>query len=1047
MLLTVSRYVLVMLLPIAIAAQSLYAQWTPLVTSAPALAQESLSNSSYVIDKDGRLFVWGENAAGQLGLGTSIRQSLPQQVPLPSGRSRWVRVAAGRTHAIAIADSDGLYSWGSNGHAELGIGTTVASLVPIRVANPPGVRSWRSVSVGEDHSAAMDDAGELYTWGAGDRGQLGTGSFTQSASPVRVVPPVGVRYWTAAAAGAGFTVAIGDNGELYAWGLDSSHSWLPSASARPVRIANGFRGYGPLPTIAATAGSFVAITKTGAISGYGKQSVGWQMNAFTVAIGGDHTLALHIYGPDRSLGAAYGEALGGNRFGQIGDGTTHYASAEGLKFPAGVSSWTAIAAGLNHSLSIGDDGYLYVWGDNSHGQLGLPNIPSDSTPHRLMQVCENRKLKVRLSIPPELPEIPFTISAIVTDSAGQSVESPEAHLIVTPTLWMESAQDQAGAPSHLVGGDSSTTVWSVGGDSVNGFSTSASISVYVTAKGSAPAFATAQIILRVKRGPRPIIGHVRDAATSKPIEGATVYTHSERDTTLADGSFLVGDPGDTTTVIATKQNFKSYIVATARIPYLPDTLRVEILLDSASPVGTFRPILPMRGFERIYFPDSVVGFAIRTDSVFRSNDAGRSWRVLTRLLQPLTSLVFANPDEGWVVGKQGLIAHTTDGGGNWRYENRFEEGPDLYSVAYANGQVWAVGDDGTIVTRPVGDTWGIDSITATRNLRCVHMLDIYRGVAVGEAGFVFTHVVDRWLREPIGATSTLTACFMPSQTCAFFGDSLGTLYSIDPYDLYSLAKTYKVGLAGPITSIFFINPAVGWAVGGNGSSVVTYDSGHTWAPVPELIAPQTSVDFWSITGRSSSIDRISEMEGRSISTSAIIRGRVIDPSGARGVSGAKLTLHGADGKDRVTFSNQKGNYVFTDVPGSSSPTPIDLYFWDTTGVWRAAGNVSATAGAIETLNFRHPFATVRQTASSQSLRVGATYVSGAIDVAVSMDSPGPLTVLVYDVLGREVHRSDYNAGVDQQTIRIPAASLPAGVYVIQARTGTSVAYIKLSIPQ
>ena len=43
----------------------------------------------------------------------------------------------------------------------------------------------------------------------------------------------------------------------------------------------------------------------------------------------------------------------------------------------------AIAAGMFHSLAIGNDCSVYVWGDNSAGQLGLPRSPQQPRPVRL----------------------------------------------------------------------------------------------------------------------------------------------------------------------------------------------------------------------------------------------------------------------------------------------------------------------------------------------------------------------------------------------------------------------------------------------------------------------------------------------------------------------------------------------------------------------------------------------------------------------------------------------------------------------------------------
>ncbi len=93
-----------------------------LEANAQFLGQQSLSQSSYVIDQSGQLWVWGDNFYGQLGLGDRINRNTPTLVPVPSGASKWVLVAGGANFTIAVADSDKLYTWGLNDKGQIGIG-------------------------------------------------------------------------------------------------------------------------------------------------------------------------------------------------------------------------------------------------------------------------------------------------------------------------------------------------------------------------------------------------------------------------------------------------------------------------------------------------------------------------------------------------------------------------------------------------------------------------------------------------------------------------------------------------------------------------------------------------------------------------------------------------------------------------------------------------------------------------------------------------------------------------------------------------------------
>lgn len=82
-------------------------------------------------------------------------------------------------------------------------------------------------------------------------------------------------------------------------------------------------------------------------------------NVEAAAVGGEHVLLL------TSSGDLF--ALGANREGQLGDGTTINRTA-----PVFVGSgFRTVAAGGAHSLAIDGKGNLFAWGANRYGQIGL----------------------------------------------------------------------------------------------------------------------------------------------------------------------------------------------------------------------------------------------------------------------------------------------------------------------------------------------------------------------------------------------------------------------------------------------------------------------------------------------------------------------------------------------------------------------------------------------------------------------------------------------------------------------------------------------------
>ena len=95
---------------------------------------------------------------------------------------------------------------------------------PVQVALPPEV-SAAAFAADLNHSLAAGSDGKLYAWGSNSNGQLGDGTTTSRTRPVQVALPAGVSV-SAMAAGSFYSLALGSDGKLYAWGNNSSGQLL-----------------------------------------------------------------------------------------------------------------------------------------------------------------------------------------------------------------------------------------------------------------------------------------------------------------------------------------------------------------------------------------------------------------------------------------------------------------------------------------------------------------------------------------------------------------------------------------------------------------------------------------------------------------------------------------------------------------------------------------------------------------------------------------------------------------------------------------------------
>ncbi|RZK61278.1 MAG: RCC1 repeat-containing protein, partial [Hymenobacter sp.] len=299
---------------------------------------------------DGTLYAWGYNNMGQLGTGSTTDSKVPVAVSLgaaPVG-TRFVQVSAGAYHSLAQAADGTLYSWGSNKDSQLGTGTTTNSLTPVAVSQ--GTTRFGQVVAGSASSLALAADGTVYVWGQNLYGQLGTGTTINSPTPVALAIPRATGYVQATAGGA-HSLALLDNGSLYAWGTNSEGELGNNSTTQS------------LAAVAVSQGAIPAGTRF-------KQVSGGSFNSLALA----------------ADGTAY--AWGFNNYGQLGNGTTTQSTvpvavSQGAA-PAG-TRYVQLSAGLNFAYGLAADGTLYAWGYNTYGQLGTGTTTHSPAPVAVSQ--------------------------------------------------------------------------------------------------------------------------------------------------------------------------------------------------------------------------------------------------------------------------------------------------------------------------------------------------------------------------------------------------------------------------------------------------------------------------------------------------------------------------------------------------------------------------------------------------------------------------------------------------------------------------------------
>lgn len=248
-----------------------------------AVAVAAGAGFSLVLRSDGSVLASGRNDHGQLGDGTTVSRQSAAPVPAVCGDGGAVQaIAAGADFALALCADNSLRAWGANAQGQLGDGTQVDRLQPVRVP-APSASAIVAIAAGAEFALALDAAGDVWSWGDNRSGQLGTDlrAFPQRSTPGRVPGFVGA---IAIAAGPEHAMAVLVSGTVYAWGSNASGQLGPNAEGAPrVEFSISVGGLPAIVDVAAGAGHSLAVDHGGVLWAWGRNGSGQLGNGGSVS--------------------------------------------------------------------------------------------------------------------------------------------------------------------------------------------------------------------------------------------------------------------------------------------------------------------------------------------------------------------------------------------------------------------------------------------------------------------------------------------------------------------------------------------------------------------------------------------------------------------------------------------------------------------------------------------------------------------------------------------------------------------------------------------
>lgn len=245
----------------------------------------------------------------------------------------WQSVSLGTEHSIALQSDGTIWGCGSNLSGQLAMVPTdqTPNFDLIQITE---YSDWMDISCGGVHSIGLREDKSLWGWGGNTTRQINGSGSTNVTTPFRIGED---QDWKYIAAGQAHSLAIKEDSTLWSWGFNFAGQ-LGHSNTSNIGI----------PMQVGTASDWMAISA-----------------------GGYHSLGI------RSDSTLWGWGFNAN--GQVGVPPGANVFTPTQIGPAGVK-WIAASAGFEFSTAIDSEGQLYAWGFNGNGQAGTGNTTQVNSP-------------------------------------------------------------------------------------------------------------------------------------------------------------------------------------------------------------------------------------------------------------------------------------------------------------------------------------------------------------------------------------------------------------------------------------------------------------------------------------------------------------------------------------------------------------------------------------------------------------------------------------------------------------------------------------------
>ncbi|KAJ1524442.1 hypothetical protein ONE63_010939 [Megalurothrips usitatus] len=345
-----------------------------------------------------RIYCWGNTANGELGLGGIEENHIlcPRELPFSSQDGSSIQdIVCGGSHSLMLTSKGEVLSCGNNDHGQLG---RESHRTRPELVTSLSDYSIQMLACGGSHSLAVTKWGQLFSWGSDSSGQLGLNSGSGDQWSAKTVKNLALSVVVQSACGQNHSLALTNDGQLFSWGSNQfGQLGLGTTSDQEniPMLVTSLAGI-PIAFIACGSNHSFAVSKSGAVFGWGKNSCGQlglsdcvnrkypaQLKSLRsirvkfIACGEDFSIFL------TSDGGVF--TCGSGMHGQLGHGSLSNECLPRKVTELMGSTVTQVACGRRHTLAlVPSRGRVYAFGLGGAGQLGNKSTSNVATPQVVM---------------------------------------------------------------------------------------------------------------------------------------------------------------------------------------------------------------------------------------------------------------------------------------------------------------------------------------------------------------------------------------------------------------------------------------------------------------------------------------------------------------------------------------------------------------------------------------------------------------------------------------------------------------------------------------